>query len=130
VLLGPAFAQEIEDLPPLVMGQLKTVPATCPEDVGAGWICGQYRGSFNRLKFDLEVELDLQDFEARPLEPWKLKQGRYGRSWNVREHKVTMLFDPATQVVMIRQGPLDKVEPPAEPQPDPGAAPGTDGGAR
>ena len=58
---------ETEQIPPQVLEELKAPVVDCPADLGEGWLCGQYKSGFSRLKFELEVELDLQRFKARSL---------------------------------------------------------------
>lgn len=110
-----SWAQDIEELAPLVLQELKADTMECPEDLQDGWTCGQYGSDFSRLKFELEVELDLKDFEARPLSGWRLRGGSYERSWAVHGFKVTMKFGRKTHVVALRQEPLDE-EPAADPE--------------
>ena len=107
------FAQDIEELAPLVLEELKAAGIECPEDLRDGWTCGQYRSGFSRLKFELEVELDLKAYEARPLTSWRLRDGRYERSWAVHGFEVTMKFGRTSKIVALRQQPLDE-EPEAE----------------
>jgi len=82
--------------------------ADCPQDVvdrfpGASCVCGSFRGSFSALKFQLESNLSLQEFEpmVRARDAWTLRSGTYSRDLDVLGRAVTFRFLERTGTISV-----------------------------
>jgi len=95
-------------------------PADADRFPKATLVCGSFRGSFSALKFQLESNLGLQEFEplVKPRDAWTLRGGAYSRDLDVLGRAVTFGFQEPTGAIRLVIGDELPPEPKAKKKKD------------